>query len=215
MCLWIYRFITCQALMGWSTYSDPLPLAQNRGGPKVLFTAGFLPILNNFMSSGRREDRRGIGILPMIFIGRKKNLVEKDKEQIEPAPRIEVMIWDGRRRPSQYFWKDGIGLCFLVFWVRCTPKGIIKTALPRASSLCQKSAKSLLYCCLVKVRGCQEWDRSFTVRSLKGIQYRTWPLGKGTRRGKEKLLCKDNNERLPLAVQWVVLRQQSRQSSQR
>lgn len=60
----------------------------------MLFTAGFLPILNNFMSSGRREDRRGIGILPMIFIGRKKNLVEKDKEQIEPepAPRIEVML---------------------------------------------------------------------------------------------------------------------------
>lgn len=60
VCLWIYRFITCQgqALMGWSTSSDPLApkiKSNSRGGPKVLFTAGFLPILNNFMSSGRRE----------------------------------------------------------------------------------------------------------------------------------------------------------------
>lgn len=44
--------------MGWSTSSDPLApkkKSNSRGGPKVLFTAGFLPILNNFMSSGRRE----------------------------------------------------------------------------------------------------------------------------------------------------------------
>ena len=33
---------------------------------------------------------------------------------------------------------------------------LAKTALPRASSLCQRSAKSLLVSCLAKVRGCKE-----------------------------------------------------------
>lgn len=103
------------------------------------------------------------GILPMIFIGREKNLVEKDKEQIEPepAPRIEVMLWDGRRRPSQYFWKDGIGLCFLVFWVRCTPKGIDATnTFNRESSTQSKSTSERQV--RVRVQGIM-WDLRSTV----------------------------------------------------